>query len=56
MLKFVKEHLETIDSVEIYPIFSLVIFFVMFSILIYKVLKTDNKEIDNLKQIPLDED
>jgi cbb3-type cytochrome oxidase subunit 3 len=56
MLKFVKGHLESIDGVEIYPIISLLIFFIFFVGLTYWVVtmkKTDIKEISNL---PLDKE
>ena len=56
MLKFVKGHLENIDGVEVYPIISLLIFFIFFVGLTYWVItmkKSDLKEISNL---PLDKE
>ena len=56
MLKFIKEHLATIDNVEIYPVFSLLIFVGVFCVVVYRVIKSDKKEIEELKQIPLNDE
>lgn len=54
MLKFVKHHLETIDGVAIYPMISLVIFFVFFVALFWWVIKSKKTYIDKVSQLPLD--
>jgi cbb3-type cytochrome oxidase subunit 3 len=56
MLKYIKGHLSTIDGVEIFPIISLVIFFTVFIGVVIYVTKTKNKDINQLKNLPLDED
>ena len=56
MLKFIKGHLSTIDGVEIFPIISLVIFFTVFTGVVIYVIKTKNKDINEIKNLPLDED
>ena len=51
MLKFVKQNLETIDGVAIYPIISLTIFFtafVIYTIWAFTYSKDRIKEISNL--------
>ncbi len=54
MLKFVKHNLESISGVEVYPILSLLIFFVFF-VALYTWTYTYKKEkIDELSRIPLD--
>ena len=54
-MKVVMNTLEKIDGVEIYPIISLLIFFTFFVLVAYLVIKTDKKEIDEMSQLPLDE-
>ena len=56
MLKFIKHNLEGIDGVEIYPIISLLIFFVVFITMFVFVLKLPKKRIDEISQLPLDND
>jgi cytochrome c oxidase cbb3-type subunit 4 len=56
MLKFIKHHLDTIQGVEIYPIISLVLFFLVFTIMLLIVLKMSKKNIDELSNLPLDND
>lgn len=47
-------YLSDIDGVSIYPIISLFIFLVFFVGLFYWVYKMDKKSIDEIKNIPLD--
>jgi cbb3-type cytochrome oxidase subunit 3 len=56
MLKFVKHHLDTISGVEIYPIISLLLFFLVFSVMLFIVLKMPKKNIEELSNLPLDND
>lgn len=56
MLRYIKHNLEGIDGVEIYPLFSLLIFFIFFSALIWWVIKVDKKYVSNLEQYPLFDD
>ena len=54
MLKYIKEHAATIDGVSIYPIISLLIFFVFFVALLYYVKKMDKNKIEEIRNLPLD--
>ena len=54
MLKFVKGHLESIDGVEIYPLISLSIFFLFFSILLWWVVTARKEHIREISNYPLD--
>lgn len=54
MLKFVKEHMATIEGIEIYPIISLTIFFVFFVLLFWWVLTAKKDYIRKVSQFPLD--
>lgn len=56
MLKFIKHNLEGIDGVEIYPIFSLVLFFIVFVTMFILVLKLPKQRIDEVSKLPLDND
>jgi cbb3-type cytochrome oxidase subunit 3 len=54
MLKFVKKHMETINDVEVYPIISLLIFFVFFVLLFWWVATARKEYIENARNIPLE--
>ena len=54
MLKFVKDHLATIDGVAVYPIISLSIFFLFFVGLFWWVFTARKDYIETVKQIPLE--
>ena len=56
MLKFIKHNLEGIDGVEIYPIISLLLFFTVFITMIFFVYKLPKKSIEEVSQLPLDQD
>lgn len=53
MLKFIKGNLENIDGVEIYPIISLLIFFIFFTILFWWVFTAKKAHIKEVSNIPL---
>jgi len=54
MLKFIKNHMVTIDGIEIYPIISLLIFFGFFIALGWWVIRSKKSYIDKVSQLPLD--
>ena len=56
MLRYIKHNLEGIDGVEIYPLFSLLVFFIFFSALIWWVVKVDKKYVSSMEQYPLSDD
>ena len=49
-------YFEGIDNVEVWPIFSLIIFVIFFIVLLYGVLKMDKKYITEMENMPLDKD
>ena len=55
MFKFVKQYVESIDGVNIYPMISLVIFFLFFVVLLYYVTKMDKAKVKEISRIPLDD-
>lgn len=54
MLKYIKGHMDSISGIEIYPIISLLIFFSFFVILFWWVFTAKKDYINNVSNIPLD--
>lgn len=54
-MKF-RHYLETITGVDVYPMASLLIFFIFFSALIIWAVKVNKQHIDRIKNMPLDND
>ena len=55
MLKFVKNHMDSISGIEIYPIISLLIFFIFFVALFYWVVTAKKEYITTVSNLPLDQ-
>ncbi len=55
MLKYIKNHMQSIEGIEIYPMISLIIFTAFFGIVLWKVLSLKKSEVDILKNTPFDE-
>jgi cbb3-type cytochrome oxidase subunit 3 len=55
MYKFIQDVTENIEGAEIYPIISLLIFFLFFVVLLWFVLRMSKERVDILSNIPLDE-
>jgi cbb3-type cytochrome oxidase subunit 3 len=51
MLRFIKHNLTSIDGVSIYPIISLLIFFLFFAVMITWVYRMRKTEVDELSNI-----
>ena len=56
MLKFVKGNLEQIDGGTIFPIISLLIFFIFFVALFWWVFTAKKEHIQEVSNIPLEAD
>lgn len=54
MLKYIKHHMDSIAGIEIYPIISLLIFFIFFAALFWWVFTAKKEYIDSVSNIPLD--
>ena len=54
MLKFVKNHMESITGIEIYPMISLLIFFTFFVVLFWWVFIAKKDYIKTVSNLPLD--
>lgn len=55
MLKFIKNHMESIAGIEIYPLISLLIFFSFFVLLFWWVFTAKKEYIDRVSKIPFDQ-
>lgn len=55
MLKYVKGYMETIAGIEIYPIISLLIFFIFFVVLFYWVFTAKKDYIKTVSNLPLED-
>lgn len=47
--------LTSIEGITVFPIISLVIFVLFFSVVIYRVIRIPNAEIKEIEKIPLDD-
>ncbi len=56
MIKFVKAHLENMEGVSLYPIVSLLLFALFFILLFARLYFYKKEQLENLKQLPLNED
>lgn len=56
MLKFVKGHMESIEGIEIYPMISLLIFFLFFVALFWWVFTAKKEHINEVSKLPLDQE
>ncbi|MEQ8323724.1 MAG: CcoQ/FixQ family Cbb3-type cytochrome c oxidase assembly chaperone [Vicingaceae bacterium] len=56
MMKFVKQYMETIAGIEIYPLISLCIFFLFFVALIVYVVRMNKNQVSFMESMPLDND
>ena len=56
MFKFIKKYAESMDGIDIYPMISLLIFFLFFVALLYYVKKMDKTKVNEISRIPLDQE
>lgn len=55
MLKFIKHHMTSISDIEVYPVISFVLFFLLFLVVLYLVFKRDNAFIAKMEHLPLED-
>ena len=56
MIRFVKHYFEGMTDVEIYPIVSLLLFFIVFITMLVHVLRIPKQSINEVSNLPLEED
>lgn len=54
MFKFIKQYAEQIQGAQVYPMISLIIFFLFFVALLYYITKMDKERINTISSIPLE--
>lgn len=54
MLRYIKNYMDSITGIEIYPLISLLIFFTFFVILFWWVFTAKKDYIERVSNIPLD--
>ena len=54
MLKFVKNYMDSMEGIEVYPIISLLIFFTFFVVLFWWVFTAKKDYIETVSNLPLD--
>ncbi|WAC02328.1 CcoQ/FixQ family Cbb3-type cytochrome c oxidase assembly chaperone [Lacinutrix neustonica] len=54
MLKFVKNYMDSIPGIEIYPLISLLIFFTFFAGLFWWVITAKKEYLNKVSNLPLD--
>ncbi|MEN8137946.1 MAG: CcoQ/FixQ family Cbb3-type cytochrome c oxidase assembly chaperone [Bacteroidota bacterium] len=55
MLRFIKHHMTSMEGIEIYPIISLLIFFLFFAAVTWFAIKTPDKTIHENEMLPFDD-
>ncbi|WP_019670627.1 CcoQ/FixQ family Cbb3-type cytochrome c oxidase assembly chaperone [Eudoraea adriatica] len=55
MLKFIKNHMESMEGIATYPMISLLIFFVFFAVLFWWVFTASKEHIKEVSEIPLED-
>ena len=55
MFSFIKKYTETMQNANVYPIFSLLVFVTFFIGVLWYVKVLNNKEVDTMKQLPLEQ-
>ena len=56
MFKFIRQYAEKMDHISIYPIISLLIFFIFFVVLLVYVFKLDKNSIQEISRLPLNDE
>lgn len=56
MLKFISHNFDGMVGIEIYPIISLLLFFIVFVTMLIIVIKMPKNSFDEISQLPLDND
>ena len=54
MFKFIQKYTETMENIAVYPMISLLVFFIFFNVLLYLVIQMDKKSVQLLSNIPFE--
>jgi cbb3-type cytochrome oxidase subunit 3 len=56
MFKFIQQYAEKMENIAVYPIISLLVFFIFFIVLLYLVIRMDKKSVQLLSNLPFNEE
>jgi len=56
MLKYIKQYAASIEGVNIYPMFSLLVFVIFFIAVLYYVKRMDMNKVKKISNLPFDLD
>lgn len=56
MLRYIKHNLTEITGIEIYPIISLLIFVLFFTVVIWRTMRISKAEVNHFSNIPLEDE
>lgn len=56
MLRYISHNLTEIMGIEIYPIISLLIFVLFFTIVLWRTVRMSKTEVETLKNIPFEDE
>lgn len=56
MLKYIKNHMSSMDGIEIYPLISLLIFVIFFVAMLWVVIRMSKERVAELENLPLSDD
>ena len=56
MFKFIRQYAEKMENIAVYPIISLLVFFIFFIVLLYLVIRMDKKSVQLLSNLPFNEE
>jgi hypothetical protein len=51
-----EQYFEMIDGVELYPVISLIVFFIFFAFIFVWFVKADKKYLEKMEKLPLETD
>jgi len=54
MLKYIKQYADSIKGIDVYPIFSMLVFVLFFIAVLYYVRKMDKRNVDHMKHLPIE--
>lgn len=52
MFKFIQQYAEKIENIALYPMISLLVFFIFFIVLLYMVVRMDKASVNILSNLP----
>ena len=54
MFKFIRNHADKIQNIDLYPIIGLIVFVVFFILMLVYVKKMSKEQVDEVSSLPLD--